>query len=967
LFIYGCSNGNNGTSSGSVSGTVTDTGGNKLAAITVTPSPTVNGVTNATTDANGNYSLTLPNGNYTLTFAKAGYATQTQSVTIVATQNTTLNVSLTQTAAAIVNVANVNFVNGKATLTATALVNDPSLKGQPATFTWTETVTDQYGNSTTSTIGTGPSITVAQPTTAAFKNAVANLVKVREDVAPLGSDLNENENGVEVATFVPLDRFQVLAIPQLAFEEAASPSYTVTATIGGQTFTATPSASIATNQLPFVPNLGIRNVPVGQPVVLQGYLNTRPLATPPVLQSTYNWTITAPTGSAVTALVDPTTRFPHFIPDVVGTYTVTETVSGKSLNLYAGTYTGILKPNGSNPLGTPDPGCAANSCHPGSTFFSTPYASGELSAGSYVQFFDTTPINAVFNHWTSSGHSKIMVRGMQIGAEYDINACGKCHSVGYAQYSSAIKDGGFKDIINASSFTNATFLANAPNFFNGYPQVLQLSEVQCETCHGPQSGTTSSGTAHGTSYGLTAPYSVAVADAVSSRISVAADACDTCHGEPLIDGRFQEWAGSAHGEYATAMSEGLGSGGVGVNSSCGGCHTGQGFPLLLAQLQGGNASRTLTSANQTALGFLTTDNVQPQVCAACHQVHDPGSVSGLVGNMVILRGDYQAGGAFAGVTPLLPSGFQADGVGEGALCITCHNSRNGEPISGGGNATVHEDGDTNWGTKVSFTSGVTTGYAAPHQACQGDVLMGRNAYFFSGPEDLTTGTAAPLSPLPVQVGQRSPHSYLADSCVTCHLQKAPTNPTLGYPPGNRLAGTNHAFVIVTDVNTPAATQINNLCTQCHGASYTGTGTQTAFDDAYTQLINAISNAIYRIMGSPASTNLVFIPGRTPQVSVNGGVPVNLATYIASAPGTAHTGAIPATGFNLELAKANWNASLVAAGYNATYGGTSYFNGAPILNSSGGAVTVIGDQSKAVHNPAFVFAVIQTTINRMNSL
>ena len=92
--LFGCSgddginglNGINGTSFGTVAGQVTDTAGNKLAGITVTPSPAVDGVTNVSTDANGNYSLTIPNGNFTLTFAKQGYTTVTQSVAIVASR-----------------------------------------------------------------------------------------------------------------------------------------------------------------------------------------------------------------------------------------------------------------------------------------------------------------------------------------------------------------------------------------------------------------------------------------------------------------------------------------------------------------------------------------------------------------------------------------------------------------------------------------------------------------------------------------------------------------------------------------------------------------------------------------------------------------------------------------------------------------------------------------------------------------
>jgi hypothetical protein len=752
LLLFGCSgdDGTNGTSFGTVAGVVTDTGGNKLAGITVTPSPPVNGVTNVTTDTNGNYSLTIPNGNFTLTFAKAGYATKTQSVTVVATQTTTLNVTLTQTAAAVVNVANAKFVNGSATFTATALVNDPALQGQPVTFTWTD--------STGATVGTGSSITVPQPGTAAYKAAVADLVKPLESIEPAGTEIGPDGEEVrhkDIRVFQTLDRTMVVGIPQKAFEDAANTPYTVTATISGQNFTAIPTASVPTNTLPFVANTGLRNVPIGQPVMLQGRDNNG-------AQTTWNWTITAPTGSAVTALVDPTTRFPSFIPDVVGTYTVTETVAAKSLTIYAGTYTGILVPaSDNNPLGAVDPACSATTCHSNSTAFNS-------------------PINAKFDEWKQSGHGEIMVQGMSDPAgHYSLTSCAKCHSVGFAQFSSAIKAGGFDETYRAAGFT---FKQGSPTFV-GFDQVLIVSEVQCESCHGPQS----SG-----AHAVFAPAGAIAAnnDAVTARVSYSSDVCGLCHGEPLRHGRFQEWRESGHGDFETAIGEGFSGTPPVIRTSCAGCHTGQGFIQFVQQLQAGDPRRDLNSTSLANLAGMTPENVQPQTCVTCHTPHNAGKQAGLVGAIIILRGDYQAGGAFAGTTPLLPAGFQANGVGEGALCITCHNSRNGGVSAT--SATLHEDGDVNFGT--------LTAYAAPHEACQGDMLMGRNAYFF--------GTG--------QVGQSSAHAkFLTDACVTCHLQKTPADPSFGYPAGVSGAGTNHSFGIITDPNKTANEQVNALCAQCH--------------------------------------------------------------------------------------------------------------------------------------------------------
>jgi hypothetical protein len=872
LLLFGCSgdNGTNGTSSGTVAGQVIDTGGNKLAGITVTPSPAVNGVTNVTTDSNGNYTMTIPNGNFNLTFAKAGYASQTISATIVATQTTTINVTLTQTAAAVVNVANAKFTNGSATLTASALVNDPALKGQPVTFTWT--LPD-------GSTATGASINVAQPSSAAFKTVVANAVAPLLSIDagtvfidPVTGDENAHK---DIRSFATLDRVMVVGIPPKAFEDAAVTLYTVKATINGQSFTSAPTVSVPTNSLPFVPNPGLRNVPIGQPVMLQGK-NT----------ASWNWTITAPVGSSVTALVDPTTRFPHFIPDSVGTYVVTETVSGISLKIYAGKYVGILVPAlpNNDPLGALDTACSQAGCHAGTAAFGA--------------------IASKFTDWKQSGHSEIMVQGMSDPAgHYSLTSCAKCHSVGFAQYSSAIKAGGFDETYRAAGFTfkqgKATFV--------GFDQVLRLSEVQCESCHGPNG----SG-AHGVF------AASAQDDQPAARVSVSADVCGACHGEPLRHGRFQEWRESGHGNFETAIGEGI-TGvsaatplGTGPNSGCAGCHSAQGFLLWIDQLQAGNPSRTLNAANLAEISFLRTDNVQPQTCVVCHTPHNAGKVSGLVGAVVILRGDYQTGGVFDGFTPLLPAGFQASGVGKGALCITCHNSRNG---GSGTTATLHEDGDPNFGT--------LTAYAGPHEANQGDVLMGRNAYFFGA-----------------GLGQRSKHSILADACVTCHLLKTAPDPNFGYPAGVSGAGTNHSFGIVTDPNKSANEQVNALCAQCHGSGFDGTGVQKSFNAANNLLLTELANATKRLKGVPASTNLIFIPGRSPLVSTDGGTTtITLASYLTGAPGTAKPGGtVTATGFNQVLAKANWNAALVSQ-----------------------------DGSEGVHNPSFTFSVIAITTDAVKAL
>jgi hypothetical protein len=146
----------------------------------------------------------------------------------------------------------------------------------------------------------------------------------------------------------------------------------------------------------------------------------------------------------------------------------------------------------------------------------------------------------------------------------------------------------------------------------------------------------------------------------------------------------------------------------------------------------------------------------------------------------------------------LPAGFQAIGVGRGALCIVCHNTRNG----------LHED---------PFTP---TSYTAPHTSAQGDVLMGRNAYF-------------------VTPGARAPHSLITDTCVTCHLRLTPPPADLSYAG----AGTNHAF-----------RASRAICAECHGA-FDGDALPEVFASELAALAGQIAGAVAERVNSEPTIHL----------------------------------------------------------------------------------------------------------------
>jgi hypothetical protein len=857
---------------------------NPVAGATVTVSPSVQGVSGIATDANGNYSVILPNGSYTLTFAKNGYASQTTgTINVVATQTVTSNITLVPNAGATVNAGadKTGLAFGAAVpLSASVEVYDPSLTGTP-TYLWTQ-VNDP---SLPPTVPPGPPVlplaTITGATTATPTVTLANLSDFKKNIVRA----NAVRMGVAVQTVPPeepgqapseivvptmqiLNRMMVQPMNPFSLEEGAKATFQVAVTISGQTFTDTVNVSV---NLPFAPTTGLRNVPIGQPVLLHGKD-----------QASYNWTITSKPAGSTATLNDATTQNPDFIPDVAGKYTINEATGG-SLDIYAGTWLGVFLPDG-----TPDNGCLA--CHNG------------------------TIAPDKFTPWKSSGHAFIMTNNINDPAgHWSATSCGPCHTVGYNQFATAIQNNGWDQVsaLEGFRFTQGP-LAWTQTLAN-FPKTAQLSNIQCENCHGPQT------VAGGTHNNLVNPRD-------NPRIDIAGNLCAYCHGEPARHGRFQEFQESGHADFQTATNEGFSTnattGVTTFRTTCAGCHTGQGFLQWYKQLAnvgggrkigsrtldatslanlGWNSTGTLTSSGAQVIqdaavpGVLTKANVQPQTCTTCHDPHDEGTTTGVGSNAKVRVTDN---------TSLLPGGFMASGVGRGAQCITCHNSRNGEPVAGGGNPTLHEDGDINFGT---FGAGVLTGagaYKAPHEASQGDVLMGRNGYFFNNG----------------QVGKRGAHSLLADACVTCHLELTTPPPAFS---GSGAFGTNHGFVASLDI-----------CTKCHG-SFTGGTIQDATNASHATLKAAIEAKIKKLSSASATIATVTLKatsGGSPAVDVtynNGTAPLTNAT-IQTAMGTAPVNDI--------LGKAIWNYYLV-----------------------------LHDSSKGIHNPSFVQTILDLSITKVNTL
>jgi hypothetical protein len=108
---------------------------------------------------------------------------------------------------------------------------------------------------------------------------------------------------------------------------------------------------------------------------------------------------------------------------------------------------------------------------------------------------------------------------------------------------------------------------------------------------------------------------------------------------------------------------------------------------------------------------LTKDKVHPVTCEACHSGPPALRIKDNI--------------------PLLPNGIPVKAVGKGALCMACHNTRNGR--------ITWDSPDP----KIKYTQ--------PHEAAQADVILGKNVYFYND-----TGDTA------------SPHAFYGRRLCGCH-------------------------------------------------------------------------------------------------------------------------------------------------------------------------------------------------------
>ncbi|MCL4478725.1 MAG: carboxypeptidase regulatory-like domain-containing protein [Deltaproteobacteria bacterium] len=590
---------------------------------------------------------------------------------------------------------------------------------------------------------------------------------------------------------------------------------------------------------------GIANVAVGVPVYLS------------FTEATPSFSFVRPAGSsAVTSTVagGPYTIV-TFTPDVAGKYGITETTYNNSFIIVAGTWVGV---------GAPVSGGYTNcvGCHNGT-------------------------LTGNFAPWSQTPHASMFTNGINgvLGSHYG-SSCEPCHTVGFDQATTA-NNNGFDDVAALYGWTFPHILqpSNWNNMVATAPTVSALANIQCENCHGP-----SNSLAH---------HSSSLSFDLQERVGWTAGVCNQCHDAPTHHVMGTQWEQSPHAQYDLAMNEGT------IQNSpnaahCGRCHSAQGFAAYLDQIAGygyTGATNVLGFGGMTITALagigLTVSQVQPQTCQACHDPHD----DSLPHQLRIYD------------TTILAAGFTVNSVGAGAVCMQCHNTRNG----------LHND-----------STGISN-YSAPHTPSQADILMGQNSYFTG-----ITGTTTIFV---------SKHANIGDTCATCHMQLNPDNPNN--------AAYSHEFAI-------SNADQGQLCANCHGSGVTGYGLQTEVQGLLNQLETNLSNTVIAAINFSASSGYTIWASNTKTIAT----PVTAAAFsevhgqqgyqlwdssnatftLAIGSITATTGSAPGPVFWINSAANPLTTTVLEAGWNYA-----------LVDSEG---------SLGIHNPTYVLTILNNTLNQL---
>lgn len=513
--------GETGTSSGSVSGKVTNelttTG---LADVTVTAS---SGGATTTTGADGTYTMDLPIGPYTLVFTQEGFDEAAEAIDIVAGGTATLDVAMTPPEAVVIELTLTDGSDGSATDALTLGDSAPgtTLSAEAVVTTYDGSVVTAYAWSWVTDSGATPEIsTPTEPTTdvtlapwssadgPSYKDSLIEVIGTPGDGLG-GPDYDPSQHALP-------DRAMIVPVNPYTLDKGSETTIQVTVTAGDNTYTKAALIAVDLSQWAAVSG-GQQDVPPNKPMIVQAEAQ---------VGGTYAWTIDCP-GTTAPPLGDTDTRYVTLTPTAEAQgCTLTESATGAEIEFIVREYAG----RNVNDTGS------CTSCH-----------------GVFA-----VPIQAEFDAWTLSGHSMAFEDLINVPAPegHFRESCFPCHTAGDDGYD----DNGFSnqpqyDDFLAQFWPEGKLIQVVPDQTNyvtmedSYPTLYSRANITCENCHGP----------HGNAGGV---------------VDMAADVCGTCHGAPTRHGRFEEWQLAGHSNFNTtrfAERSGL------PRDPCAQCHSAQGF------------------------------------------------------------------------------------------------------------------------------------------------------------------------------------------------------------------------------------------------------------------------------------------------------------------------------------------------------------------------------------------------------
>jgi hypothetical protein len=554
---------------------------------------------------------------------------------------------------------------------------------------------------------------------------------------------------------------------------------------------------------------------------------------------------------------------------------------------------------------------------------------------------------AQYAAWPSSAHANFNWRNSSqpamtlfqagingIASSHYNGACVECHTVGSE---AAVKgNDGFSDRAAAEGWVFPSVLA-ATNYDSVPADLKQLNGIQCENCHGPVNPM--DGGAH------------------RPAVSYNAQVCARCHDEAPNHDKYELWQQSPTGHSlrslalrgaadrsnpnlsvsgspsGTGTSAGTGYASYGAGS-CARCHTAQGFAAYVQQqLNDKCAGADTTPINQlydcylnppgttvgqnpanfpsgyqtTLLNYytqtlgLTAANVEPQTCQTCHDPHT---------TQLRLTGD----------THMLMAGFRVQNAGQGALCMLCHNGRNGVRND---TTTAFPNAVVNTGSSAHVVQSIATA----HDATQAEVLAGENAFFIAHDGN-----------------SKSKHlTYLKNSCADCHVN-------IAGPSGSKSAyGPNHTFKVD-----------GTICATCHSQTAAQVlAVQDQFDAAMAAASTAIGNAALKALQNAVAS--------APTATIKVGTVTKPVSAISAIAGPTSSGTsslkftfndtTPATTATASLTSITWVANLPTG---ATAGDPAFSLTGLLARGIWNYYGLATDGSRGVHNPTFTLTVLANT-------